>query len=95
MTDDDGFMYPTSSIVVEGTWLRIYMIRKNGILAFEDYERHKTILMYFYLIIATNVKLLKHQEKPKTKELWTVTSVDHEAILDTLKKRDDPPGTLE
>ena len=95
MIDDDGFTYPTGSIVVVGTWLRTYMIRKNGIPAFEDYERHKTIIMYSHLIIATNVKLLKHQARPKTKELWTVTSVDHEAILDTLKQRDDPSGILE
>lgn len=71
------------------------MIRKNGIPAFEDYERHKTILIYSHLIIAANVKLLKHQEKPKTKELWTVTTVGHEAILDTLKQRDDSSGTLD
>ena len=71
------------------------MIRKNGIPAFEDYEKHKTILMYSHLVIATNVKLLKHHAKPKTKQLWTLSNVDHEAILDTLKQRDDPLGTLE
>ena len=37
ITDDDGFTYPTSSVVVAGTWLWIYMLRKNGILAFKDY----------------------------------------------------------
>ena len=95
MEDDDGFMFPTGSVVVAGTWLRTYMIRKNGILAFENYEKQKTILMYSHLVIETNVKLLKHHAKPKTKQLWTLINVDHEAILDTLKQRDDPLGTLE
>ena len=69
MEDDDGFMFPTGSVVVAGTWLRTYMVRKNGIPAFEDYEKHKTILMYSYLVIATNVMLFRHHARPKTKKL--------------------------
>ena len=65
--DDDGFTYPTSSVVVTGTWLWTYMLRRNGIPTFEDYQKHKTIMIYSHLIIATNVKLLKHQERPKVK----------------------------
>jgi hypothetical protein len=95
MTDGDGFTYPTGSVVVAGTLLRTYVVRKNGIPAFEDYEKHKTILMYSHLVIATNVKLSKHQGKPKTKELWTISTADHEALLETLKQRDDPSGTLD
>ena len=95
MEDDDGFMFPTGLVVVAGTWLRTYMVRKNGIPAFEDYEKHKTIIMYSHLVIATNVMLFRHHARPKTKKLWTLTNADHEAILDTLKQRDDPLGTLE
>ena len=68
--DDDGFTYPTGSVVVAGTWLRTYMLRRNGILAFEDYQKHKIILIYLHLIIATNVKLLKHQRRPKVKKTF-------------------------
>jgi hypothetical protein len=71
------------------------MIRNNDIPTFEDYEKHKTILMYLHLVIATNVKLLRHHARPKTKELWTISILDHEALLKTLKIRDDPLGTLE
>jgi hypothetical protein len=71
-----------------------YMIRKNEILAFEDCEKHKTILMYLHLVIEANVKLLKHQERPKKKELWTISTANHEEILNTLKKRDDASSTL-
>ena len=67
ITDDDGFTYPTGSVVVAGTWLRTYMLRRNGIPAFEDYQKHKVILIYSHLIIATNVNLLKHQGRPKVK----------------------------
>ena len=51
ITDDDGFTYPTSSVVVAGTWLRTYMLRKNGIPAFKDYQKHTKILIYSHLII--------------------------------------------
>ena len=65
--DDDGFTYPVGSVVVTGTWLRTYMLRRNGIPAFKDYQKHKLILIYSHLIIAKNVKLLKHQGRPKVK----------------------------
>ena len=68
-----------------GTWLRTYMLRKNGIPIFKDYEKHKIILIYSHLIIEINVKLLKHQGRPKVKELFTITNVDYEALLETLK----------
>ena len=83
--DDDGFTYPTSSVVVAGTWLRTYMLRRNEIPTFEDYQKHKTILIYSHLIIATNMKLLKHQGRPKLKELFTITNDNHESLLETLK----------
>jgi hypothetical protein len=51
--------------------------------------------MYLLLLIATNVKLLRHHARQKTKELWKINSVDHEALLETLKVRDDPSRTLE
>ena len=72
-------------MVVAGTWLQTYMLRRNGIPAFEDYQKYKVILIYLHLIIATNVKLLNHQGRPKVKELFTITNVDHEALLETLK----------
>ena len=85
ITYDDGFTYPIGSVVVTGTWLWAYMLRRNGITAFKDYQKHKIILIYSHLIIAKNVKLLKHQIRPKVKELFTITNVDHEALLETLK----------
>ena len=92
--DDDGLTYPTGSVVVAGTWLWTYMLRRNGIPAFKDYQKHKVILIYSHLIIAKNVKLLKHQGRPKVKELFTITNDDHEALLETLKQREDHIGTL-
>ena len=35
--DDDGFTYLTGLVVVAGTWLWTYMLRRNGIPTFEDY----------------------------------------------------------
>ena len=44
--DDDGFTYHTSSVVVPGTWLWTYMLRRNGIPTFKDYQKCKIILIY-------------------------------------------------
>ena len=85
ITDDDGFTYPTGSVVVARIWLRTYMLRRNRIPTFDDYQKNKIILIYLHLIIATNVKFLKHQGRPKVKEPFTITNVDHEVMLETLK----------
>ena len=71
------------------------MLRRNGIPTFKDYQKHKIILIYSHLIIETNVKFLKHQGRPKVKELFTIANADHEALLETLKQREDPIGTLD
>ena len=71
------------------------MLRRNRISVFEDYQKHKIVLIYLHLIIATNVKLLKHQGRPKVKELFTIANVDHEALLEALKQREDPIGILD
>ena len=88
ITNDHGFTYPTGSVVVSGTWLWTYMLRRNEILAFEDYQKKKIIVIYLHLIIATNLKLLKHHERPKVKELFTISNTDHEGMLETLKQRE-------
>ena len=82
-------------MVIVVTWLRTYILRRNGIPTFEDYQKHKIILIYLHLIIATNVKFLKNQGRTKVKELFTITNADHEALLETLKQREDPTRTLD
>ena len=61
------------------------MFKKNGFPAFKDFEKHKTILIYSHLVIATNAMLLKHQGRSNTKEVFTISTIDHEALLETLK----------
>ena len=91
--DDDNFEYPTGSVVVVGTWLQNYLIRKNFLLAFEDYEIHKNIIHYSHLILATNIKLVRYQGRLANKVLWTLSMDDHGAIIDALKEREDVVGT--
>jgi len=69
MTDDDGFTYLTRLVFIARSWLQTYMIRKNGISTFEDFEKHKTIFMHSHLVVATNIRLLKHHAKPKQKTM--------------------------
>ena len=64
--DDDGFTYLIGLVVVARTWLQTYMLRKNGIPIFKDYEKHKTILIYSHLLIEENVKLFKTSWRTKS-----------------------------
>ena len=49
--DNDGFEYPIGSIIVADTWLCRYLTRRNGLLAFEDYQTEKKILHYSHLVV--------------------------------------------
>ena len=44
--NDYGFTYPIGSVVVFGTWLRKYMLRRYIIPAFIDYQKDIIILIY-------------------------------------------------
>ena len=91
--DDDGFEYPTRFVVVVGTWLWKYLKRKNGLLAYEDYEIHKKIIHYSHLVLAKNVKLYRFKGRPHNKVLWNISMEEHEIIIDVLQKREDADGT--
>lgn len=93
--DDDGYDYPTGSVVVVGTWLRKYLTRKNGLPAFEDYELEKKIIHYSHLVVATNIKLDRYRGRPANKQLWTLSMEEHETIIDALQKREDADGITE
>ena len=82
--DDDGFEYPIRSVVVAGTWLCRYLTRRNGLLAFEDYQTEKKILHYSHLLVATNIKLERYQGRPANKVLWRISMDKHETIIDAL-----------
>ena len=71
--DDDGFEYPTGSVVVVGTWLAKILSTRNGLGAYEDYEPNKKFIQYSYLILATNIKLSKYKGKPTNKVLWKIS----------------------
>ena len=92
--DDDGFEYPVGSVIVAGTWLCRYLTRRNGLLAFEDYQSKKKILHYSHLVVATNIKLERYKGRPANKVLWTISMDKHEIIIDVLQKREDANATM-
>jgi hypothetical protein len=59
-------------VVVVGTWLQKYLLRKNGLPRFEDYETHKKIVHYSHFVVATNIKLNWYHGRPTNKELWRI-----------------------
>lgn len=81
--------------MVVGTWLQKYLIRKNGLPAFKDYETHKNIIHYSHLVVAKNIKLLRYRGRLTNKELWIISMEEHETIVDVLQKREDVDGTME
>lgn len=81
--------------MVVGTCLRKYLTRKNGLPAFKDYEKHKKIIHYSHLVVATNIKLDRYRGRPSNKVLWTISMEEHETIIDALQKRENANGTME
>lgn len=95
VVDGENIEYPTGSVVVTGTWLRRYPVKKSNLWLFEDFETHRKILHYSNLVVASNVHLIRYGGRPLNKNLWKVRESDHEAILDTIKSRADPDGSLD
>ena len=52
--------------------------------------RHRHILHYSNLIVATNIQLIPYHGRILNKKLWKVRDSNHEAILDTIRVRVDP-----
>ena len=58
-------------------------------------QKERKILHYSNLVVTSNIHLIKYGGKPHNKILWKVHESDHEAILETLKCRVDPVGSLD
>ena len=71
------------------------MTRKNGLLAFKDYETHKNIIHYSHLVVAKNIKLDWYHGIPTNKVLWKISMEEHETIINVMQKREDANGTME
>ena len=71
--DDDGFEYPTGSMVVVNTWLWKLFSRRNDLGTYKYYETHKKFIHYLYLILETNIKLSKYKGRPTNKVLWNIS----------------------
>lgn len=71
-----------------------YPIKNSNAWLFEDFETHRHILHYSNLLVATNIHLIKYHGRPLNKDLWKVHESDHEEILETLRVRADPKGSL-
>ena len=93
--DGEGLEYHVGVVVVTGTWLRRYSMRNPNLWLFEDWQIERKILHYSNLVVASNVHLIKYGGKPHNKILWKVCELDHEAILKTLKCRENPVGSLD
>ena len=93
--DGEGLEYHVGAVVVTGTWLRRYLMKNPNLWLFEDWQTERKILHYSNHVVASNVHLIKYGGKPDNKILWKVRESDHEAILETLKCRADPVGSLD
>ena len=93
--DGEGIEYPIGFVVMTGTWLHRYPIKNSDVWLFEDFEKHRHILHFSNLVVATNIHLMKYRGRPHNKILWKVHESDHEAILDTIQVRADPEGSLD
>ena len=93
--DGEGIEYHIGAVVVTSTWLRRYCMKNPNLWLFKDWKIERKILHYSNLVVASKVHLIKYGGKPHNKILWKVHKSDHEAILETLKCRVDPVGSLD
>ena len=93
--DGEGLEYHIGAVVVTDTWLRQYSMKNPNLWLFKDWKTKRKIPRYLNLFVASNVHLIKYGGKPHNKILWKVHESDHEAILETLKCRADPVGSLD
>ena len=93
--DGEGLEYHISGVVVTGTWLRWYSMKNPNLWLFKDWQIESKILHYSNLVVTSIVHLIKYGGKSHNKILWKVRELHHEAILETLKCRADPVGSLD
>ena len=93
--DGEGLEYHVGVVVVTDRWLRRYSMKNPNLWLFEDWQIERKILHYLNFIVTSNVHLIKYGGKPHNMILWKVHESDHEAILETLKCRADPVGSLD
>ena len=73
----------------------MHPIKNSSMWLFEDFETHIHILHYSNLIVETNIQLILYCGRPLNKKLWKECEFDHNAILDTIRVRVDPEGSLD
>ena len=93
--DGEVLEYHVGAVVVTDTWLRWYCMKSPNLWLFEDLQTKRKILHYSNLVVTSNVHLIKYGGKPHNKILWNVRKSDNEAILETLKCREDLVGSLD
>ena len=93
--DGEALEYHVGVVFVTSTWLRQYSMKNPNLWLFEDWKTKRKILHYLNLVVASNVHFIKYGGKPYNKTLWKVHELDHEAILETLKCRAYPVGSLD
>ena len=93
--DGEGLEYHVGAVVVTDTWLRRYSMKNPNLWLFEDWQIERKILHYSNLFVTSNLHLIKYGEKLNNKILWKVCKSKHEVILETLKFRADPVGSLD
>lgn len=89
VSDDNGQQYPTSSIVVEGTYYQQIKIDTNGV-TFIDYMPSQKVVHYNHLVIATRLQLGTLPKRGRGNQKWWFPIEDHEIFLEIIKDRVDP-----
>ena len=62
---------------------------------FENFEIHRHILHYSYLIVVINIQLILYHGRPLNKKLWKACESNYEAILDIIRVRVNLEGSLD
>ena len=93
--DGEGIEYHIGAVVVTNTWLRRYPMKDLNLWLFKDWKIERKILHYSNLVIISIIHLINYGGKSYSKTLWKAHESEHEAILETIKGRENMTSSLD
>ena len=95
ITDDENNHFPVGSMVVKGEYLtHDNHARKKGGYVYRDYKPGEVVYHFTNLIIGTNLQLQTMPSRHSSKVRYFLPDVEHERLMETIIKRDDPEGLV-
>ena len=94
--DDENIEFPTGLMVIKGEYLTLVAQQKmKGGYVYKYYRPRAIVYHFTNLVVGINIKLHTLSNKNRSHVRYLLPHIEHEKLMDTIKRRDDPDGLLE